>query len=243
MAKLSIKKLFELDELSKTYEGRKILNIQHWDVSSGELFAIVGPSGAGKSTLLRLLDFIETPTSGSLKYQGNTHSLPFSIEMRRKIGMVFQRSELLAATVWDNVNYPLRLRGIRDDARVDAVLDELDLTPLARKHVRKISGGESQRVALARVLVSRPEVLLLDEPTANLDPYNVELIEKITRQLNMAGTTVVMVTHNVYQARRLADRIGLLLNGKFVEIAKTERFFSNPDDPRVSAFVQGKMVY
>jgi tungstate transport system ATP-binding protein len=118
------------------------------------------------------------------------------------------------------------------------------LSHLAQANARTLSGGEIQRVALARALVIEPTVLLLDEPTANLDPYNVKLIEQIITEVNReAGTTVVLVTHNVFQAKRLAHRTGLLLEGRLVEIAETATFFSAPTDPRTRAFVQGDMVY
>jgi tungstate transport system ATP-binding protein len=113
-----------------------------------------------------------------------------------------------------------------------------------RAPAHKLSGGEMQRVALARALVIDPAVLLLDEPTANLDPYNIGLIEDIVRQHNRErSTTVVLVTHNVFQARRLAHRVGLMLAGRVVEVADTPTFFDSPSDPRTAAFVRGDMVY
>ena len=141
--------------------------------------------------------------------------------------------------------YGLRLRGERDGrANVQAVLDQLGLTPLAHAPARTLSGGEAQRAALARALVLAPTVLLLDEPTANLDPYNVSLIEEVVTELNETqACTVVLVTHNVFQARRLAQRIVLLLNGSITEIAPATTFFESPRDPRTAAFVNGEMVY
>ena len=124
------------------------------------------------------------------------------------------------------------------------MLQWLGLEELADAHARTLSGGEAQRVALARALVLKPDVLLLDEPTANLDPYNIKLIEEIVRRTNEEdGTTVVIVTHNVFQARRLAERVGLLLSGKSVEVAETEKFFTNPQRRQTDAFVRGDMIY
>ena len=121
---------------------------------------------------------------------------------------------------------------------------QVGLSDMARQPARTLSGGEAQRVALARALVLNPEVLLLDEPTANLDPYNVALIEEIVANLNREkGMTLVLVTHNVFQARRLAGRVALLLDGRIVEMNDTENFFNNPADPRTAAFVGGEMVY
>jgi tungstate transport system ATP-binding protein len=143
-----------------------------------------------------------------------------------------------------NVSYGLRLRGRTVDGQVDAALARVGLDALAQQPATTLSGGEMQRVALARALVIEPRVLLLDEPTANLDPYNVTLIESLIRDQNREyGTTVVVVTHNVFQARRLAHRTGLLLNGSLVELAETAAFFGAPQDPRTRAFVGGEMVY
>ena len=157
---------------------------------------------------------------------------------------VFQRPILLRATVRENIAYGLSLRGERSDGRVTAILSRVGLTSLADAPAHKLSGGEMQRVALARALVIDPQVLLLDEPTANLDPYNVGLIEEIVREHNRArGTTVVLVTHNVFQARRLGHRVGLMLSGRLIEVSETSTFFDSPSDPRTTAFVRGEMVY
>lgn len=235
--------LYELMNVTKIFGERKILNINALDLLKGELFAVVGPSGAGKSTLLRICDFLEAPTSGKIIFNGERITLPADINVRRKIGMVFQRTALLAGTVRQNIAYPLKLRGMQDDALIDAILKRLDLTSFTHSPTHTLSGGEVQRVALARVLVIEPDVILLDEPTANLDPYNVEMIESIIRDLHQDGTTILMITHNVFQARRLADRIGLLLNGELVEVSGAEEFFDDPDDERALAFVRGQMVY
>ena len=123
-------------------------------------------------------------------------------------------------------------------------LERVGLADFAEVSVRTLSGGEGQRVALARAMVIEPEVLLLDEPTANLDPYNAALIERIVGDYNRErGTTIVLVTHNVFQARRLAHRAALLLEGRIVEVGETHRFFESPQDPRTSAFVRGEMIY
>ena len=127
---------------------------------------------------------------------------------------------------------------------VFAALEDVGLRHMARQRARTLSGGEAQRVALARAIVLQPDVLLLDEPTANLDPYNVGLIEDIVGALNrQRETSVVLVTHNVFQAKRLAHRVALLLEGQVVEVSDVERFFESPRDPRTAAFVRGEMVY
>jgi tungstate transport system ATP-binding protein len=141
------------------------------------------------------------------------------------------------------VAYPLRLRGQPDVARVGSLIGELGLAPLARSPARLLSGGELQRVAIARAVASRPEVLLLDEPTANLDPANVGLIERLIRECSADGVTMVLVTHLFFQARRLADRTGLLLDGRLVEIGPTAALLDAPRDARTRAFLTGEMVY
>jgi tungstate transport system ATP-binding protein len=136
------------------------------------------------------------------------------------------------------------MRGLKEEGQVEAVLERVGLTALAHQAAQKLSGGELQRAALARALVLNPAVLLLDEPTANLDPYNITLIEALIREQNqLLGATVVLITHNVFQARRLAQRVGLLLEGQIIEVAPAEEFFNAPRDPRTAAFVRGEMIY
>ncbi len=236
--------IYEVERLKQTYGGRTVLAVERLEVRAGEILALVGPSGAGKSTLLRLLNFLESPSAGSIRFAGQPIRWPVSLALRRHVTTVFQRPVLRRASVRSNVAYGLNLRGLRVDGQVDRVLAEVGLEGFARQPAHTLSGGEMQRVALARALVVEPRVLLLDEPTANLDPYNVSLIERLIRDHNRDhGTTVVMVTHNVFQAKRLAHRTGLMLNGAPVELADTANFFNAPADARTRAFVQGEMVY
>jgi tungstate transport system ATP-binding protein len=237
--------IFQLSRLTKRYGGRTVLNLEALDIHEGEILALVGPSGAGKSTLLRLLNFLEAPTSGQIGYRGKgIEAGNAPIALRREVTTVFQRPVLINTNVRANVAYGLQLRGKRADDVVDEMLERVGLAGLAKMPARKLSGGEMQRVALARALAIEPRVLLLDEPTANLDPYNIGLIEEIVRTQNRERqTTVVLVTHNIFQAKRLAARVGLMLGGQLVELADTSTFFDAPQDPRTSAFVRGEMVY
>ncbi len=239
--------LFRLQAVTRSYGSRQVLNVNELEIRQGEILALVGPSGAGKSTLLRLLNFLEPPSQGTIHFLGeqiDPDRQP-SLALRRRVTTVFQRPVLLRRTVYQNVRYGLHLRGRRDGAaEIDRVLDEVGLVELAQAQARTLSGGEAQRVALARAMVLQPDVLLMDEPTANLDPYNVGLIERIVTRLNReSGTTTVLVTHNVFQARRLAHRVALLLEGRIVEVADVQDFFEQPTDPRTAAFVRGEMVY
>ncbi|MFN2198641.1 MAG: phosphate ABC transporter ATP-binding protein [Anaerolineales bacterium] len=239
--------LYQINNLSMEYQARQVLDIRQLSIYAGEILAIVGPSGAGKSTLLRILNFLEAPTDGEVVFSGNsfTASSDMPLTARRRVTTVFQRPMLLDRTVFENVAYGLKLRGQKNGKdRILATLEAVGLAGLDQQAARTLSGGEAQRVALARALVLEPKVLLLDEPTANLDPYNVALLEEIIRTSNhQSGTTMVLVTHNVFQARRLAHRVAFLLEGRLVEVADTESFFEDPRDPRTAAFVQGDMVY
>ena len=239
--------LYRMARLSKEYGGRRVLEVEALDIRRGEILALVGPSGSGKSTLLRLLNFLESPSSGELEFEGQrfANEMEMPLELRRRVTTVFQRPMLLDRSVWDNVSFGLGLRGQRNNRQgIQSVLEEVGLTQLARQRARTLSGGEAQRVALARGMVIQPDVLLLDEPTANLDPYNVGLIEGIARRLNREQQkTLVLVTHNVFQAHRMADRVAFLLDGKIVEIADTQQFFESPRDTRTRAFINGEMVY
>jgi tungstate transport system ATP-binding protein len=236
--------VYQLDNLCQVYGGRTVLDVDSLSVEAGEMLALVGPSGAGKSTLLRLLNFLEQPASGAIVYYGKAIGRDVPIDIRRQVTTVFQRPMLQRASVRANVAYGLRLRGLRADSVVDDMLTRVGLADVQRRDARSLSGGEMQRVALARALVVQPRVLLLDEPTANLDPYNVGLIEDIIRTVNEErNTTIIIVTHNIFQAHRLARRTGLMLSGKLVELTDTATFFSSPADPRTAAFVRGDMVY
>jgi tungstate transport system ATP-binding protein len=238
--------IYTLEQLAQTYNGRTVVDIDQLRIYQNEVLAIVGPSGAGKSTLLRMLAFLEAPRSGRINYAGRDCQDDWpDLAARRRVTMVFQRPLLLRGSVMDNVAYGLGLRGISNgDHRITTILDRLGLKSLAHAPAHTLSGGEMQRVALARALVLRPDVLLLDEPTANLDPYNIKLIEEIVTHANQRdNTTVVVVTHNVFQARRLAHRVGLMLSGKLIEVSQTEAFFHQPQAPETAAFVKGEMIY
>lgn len=238
--------IYHLVELEKMYNGRTVLDVQSLTIRQGEILGLVGPSGAGKSTLLRLLAFLEPSSKGQLYFRERLCDGEWpQLEERRKITMVFQDPHLLRRSVYDNVAYGLGLRGSKNGHEmVDAMINQLGLSDLAHAQARTLSGGEAQRVALARSLVLEPDVLLLDEPTSNLDPYNIKLIEEMIVRVNREqAMTIIMVTHNVFQARRLADRVGLLLGGKLVEVSDTADFFENPQRSETAAFVKGDIVY
>jgi tungstate transport system ATP-binding protein len=237
--------VYRLKSVKKAYGGRTVVDIDGLEIRRGEFLAIVGPSGAGKSTLLRMLNFLEYPDEGQIEYAGQAASASIPMELRRQVTTVFQHPALLHDSVENNVAYGLRLRGQRDcRSEVRAILARMGLEKLRRSQARTLSGGEAQRVALARAVIVRPEVLLLDEPSANLDPYNIGLIEEVMKEVNQTrATTMVMVTHNVFQAKRMAQRVALILDGRIIEIASTNDFFESPRDDRTRAFVNGEMIY
>ena len=239
--------LFTLANLVKRYGEREACHIDSLEIYRGEVLGIIGPSGSGKSTLLRMMNLLEDPTSGTLVFDGRrlTDASSAPLAIRRRMTMVFQNPILFNTSVLNNVAFGLKLRG-KKNAREEAasLLDRLGLMDLAKEHASTLSYGEAQRVALARALVLQSEVLFLDEPTANLDPYNVGLIEDMLETVNRErNTTVVLVTHNVFQARRVAHRVVLLLEGRVVEAGPTEEVFTGSSDPRTEAFIRGKMVY
>lgn len=240
--------VYTLRNINHSYEARSVLCLPELAIQQGEVLAIVGPSGAGKSTLLRLLGFLENPTEGHIAVhtaQGAMTYQNITIAERRKIAMVFQHSLMLSRNVRTNVAYGLNVRGQRrQHARVDEMLEKVALNHLANANPRKLSGGELQRVAIARALVIEPQILLLDEPTANLDPYNIKVIEDcLMEQHQQHNSTLVIVTHNIFQARRLADRVALMLEGQLVEVSPTKNFFEDPTDPRTAKFLVGDIIY
>lgn len=237
--------VYELTQVQKVYDGRTVLNLDQLTIHQGEILALVGPSGAGKSTLLRLLNFLEPASRGRIQFDGQLATPELDLVQRRRVTTVFQRPLLLQRSVQANLRYGPRLRGESLPEAVEAQwLERLGLNHLADQAAPKLSAGEAQRVALARALVTQPDVLLLDEPTANLDPSNVGIIEAIIREENeRSGMTIVLVTHNIFQARRMAHRTALLWAGKLIEVAETERFFKAPSREETAAFVRGDTVY
>lgn len=239
--------LANLENVQQIYAGRTVLDLPAFSVQPGEILAIIGPSGAGKSTLLRLLALLEAPARGTVTVNLGSKAATYSnatIAQRQRLAMVFQRPILLSRSVRGNVAYGLRLRRIPLNGQIEKALERVALGHLADARPRTLSGGEMQRVALARALVLRPELLLLDEPTANLDPYNIRVIENYLREAHAEyKPTMVIVTHNIFQARRLATRLALILDGKLVETGPPSQIFESPQDPRTAAFISGDLIY
>lgn len=228
--------IVETQELTKTYADTYALKKISLTINKGELFAIVGPSGSGKTTFLRILDLIDHPSSGKIFFTGveAPSSEQEILALRRRIGIVFQQTTLFNSSVYDNVAYPLKIRHQTENELRQRVSDTLELVGLRgfeRRKALTLSGGEMQRVALAQALVFEPELLLLDEPTVNLDPRNAALIEHIISHVSRKSKiTVVMATHNMFQAQQLADRAAVLREGELVGVGKVEEIFGRPSD-------------
>jgi len=239
--------IVKLKNINKEYD-REVLRVDRLELNKGLIYGIIGPSGAGKSTLLRIINLLTPPSNGTYYFHGqpisnNSREL---INLQRKMGLVFQKTLLFSDSVWNNVAYGLKARGYsREDTneRVGRLLDQVGLKDLAKRRADTLSGGEAQRVAIARSVAFDPELLLLDEPTANLDPYNIELIEEMIATLNRdKDITVVIVTHNVFQARRIADQVIFIDKGKIVEMGSAEKIFTNPENEKTRLYVEGKVI-
>jgi tungstate transport system ATP-binding protein len=235
--------LLEVAGLTHRYGEREVLQDLDLSIGKGEVFALIGPTGAGKTTLLRIMDLLEVPAAGEIYFDGKC--LPRSgkrrLEIRRRISFVHQKPQVFNLSVYDNVACGLRWRGEEKNriaVKVDNILEMVGLGGYRNRKARTLSGGEAQRVALARSLVLEPEVLLLDEPTANLDPVSTakieQLISSVARQHN---TTMIMATHDMSQGQQLADRIGVLLDGKLAQTGNATDIFRSPQNEEVARFV------
>jgi tungstate transport system ATP-binding protein len=221
--------------------GRRIIDGVTLTLEAETRTIIVGPNGAGKSVLLRLCHGLLQPSAGTIRWNA-----PEQPGTPRRQAMVFQRPVLLRRSALANVTYALRVAGVagkQRERRAREALGSVGLDALARHPARVLSGGEQQRLALARVWALRPELLFLDEPTASLDPGATQEIERIIAALHAAGTKIVMVTHNLGQARRLGDEIVFLHQGQALERAPADRFFLRPQSPEAAQFLKGQLPW
>jgi tungstate transport system ATP-binding protein len=230
-----------LDQVVFAVGDRRIIDGVSLLLEAGPRTVIVGPNGAGKSVLLRLCHGLLNPTSGTIRWA----SLESPGGPRRQ-AMVFQRPVLLRRTAVANVAYALAIAGVPRAQRIQRALDALrrvGLGHLAKHPARVLSGGEQQRLALARAWALSPEVLFLDEPTASLDPGATQEIEKSIAAVHASGTKIVLVTHNLGQARRLGDEILFLHQGRIAERAPADRFFKQPGSREAAQFMEGELPW
>ena len=216
-----------------------VLDGATFNIAQGSRNIVLGPNGAGKSVLLRLLHGLLTPTAGLVNWSNAD-----ALAVRRAQAMVFQRPVMLRRTARENIEFALHVAGVRQvRTAADLALERAGLMRLAERPARLCSGGEQQRIALARAWALQPEVLFLDEPTASLDPAATKTIEEAVQAMHRGGTTIVMTTHDLGQARRLADRVLFLNHGRLVEDASAGTFFAQPTSSEAAAFMRGELLW
>jgi len=235
--------LIEVQNLYKNFNFNQALKNVNLKVERGEAFALIGPSGAGKTTLLRLIDLLDKPTSGKVLFDGQDTDQPENVRlnMRRRMAFLQQKPVVFNTTVFENIAYGLKCRNEKSDViqkKVSEALEMIGLPELQTRNARTLSGGEAQRIAIARALVLQPEVLILDELTANLDPVSTGKIEELIEAIiKKRSTTVIMATHDMVQGQRLADRIGVLIGGELLQTGRASEIFSLPQSKDVAEFV------
>ncbi len=231
----------QVENVQKSYRGVKAVQSVSFTFEGGRIFVLIGSNGAGKTTLLRIVAGLEKPDVGSVLFNGQ--GLPDS-EMRRISTLVFQRTAMFSRSVFDNLAYGLRIRGVSEPEikqKVTETLSAVGLKNFEKRRAKKVSGGEQQRISLARALLLNPRILLLDEPTANLDPNSTQIIEKAVSSRRGGDSIILMATHNLGQAKRLADVVIHMHEGKIVEAAPAKDLFNNPQSELTRKFTRGEL--
>jgi tungstate transport system ATP-binding protein len=229
-----------VEGLSFSAGGRALLDAVSFTLGAGAATIVLGPNGAGKSLLLRLCHGLLTPSSGAVRWLGAAADAA-----ARQQAMVFQRPVMLRRSAAANIHYALSLRGVARRERHTLVVEALEragLSALAASPARVLSGGEQQRLALARAWAMRPQVLFLDEPTASLDPAATRLVEAMVLSIRDSGTKVIMTTHDLGQAHRLAGEVLFLHKGRLIEQTAADRFFEAPQSAEARAFMAGELL-
>lgn len=232
----------KLEGLIKRYYGLDVLNIDDLTIEKGSFLGIIGANGAGKSTLVKIIAGLIETDEGFISFDGDE----VSQNIYEKMTLVFQKPYLLRTTVFNNIAYPLTIRNAEKDdinERVLEVMEALEITYLKDQKAWTLSGGEAQKVALARAMVFKPSLLLLDEPTANIDPSSVLIMERIIKRFHKENmSTIIMITHNLQQGRRLCDDIAFMNGGKIVELGKAHNVFREPQNILTKKFIEGEIV-
>ncbi|NKB48407.1 MAG: ATP-binding cassette domain-containing protein [Alphaproteobacteria bacterium] len=238
--------ILPLDVSSLVYEagGTRLLHDVSFRLTAGTRTVMLGPNGAGKSLTLRLCHGLLTPTMGAIRWGGEVSSDP--ARTRRHQAMVFQRPVLLRRSARGNIEHALKLRRVpraERRARAELALAQTGLAALGDRPARALSGGEQQRLALARAWATTPQVLFLDEPTANLDPAATRAVETLIGGFHAAGAKIIMTTHDLGQAQRIADEILFVHNGRLLEKTAAEQFFTAPTTREAEAFIKGELLW
>jgi tungstate transport system ATP-binding protein len=227
----------EVDSLSFRVDGENLLEDINLTVESPGITGILGPNGAGKSLFLRLIHGLLEPGSGEIRW----HNRPLDVATRRRQALVFQKPVLMRRSVAANIDFVLNA-GNRSRQRRDQVLQQAGLYRQRNQPARLLSGGEQQRLALARALATDPAVLLLDEPCASIDSGTSLQIESLLQQTSARGVKIILVTHDIGQARRLADDVVFMHAGRLVEYQPAAAFFGSPSSPQARAYLDGRIV-
>ena len=232
-----------IKDLRKSFGKNKVLNGINFKLTEGERVVILGPSGSGKSTFLRCINWMEEPTSGEMRFDGELVTAKNIRKMRRDIGMVFQHFNLISnMTVMENLTLaPLKLKVMKKDEaekRARELLKHIGLSEKENAYPASLSGGQKQRIAIIRAMMMSPEVLLFDEPTSALDPESIGDVLSLIRELADRGMTIMIVTHEMSFAKEIATRIVFIDKGKIIEEGKPDEFFAHPKTPRVREFLE-----
>jgi polar amino acid transport system ATP-binding protein/general L-amino acid transport system ATP-binding protein len=235
--------VIQVIDVVKTFGDFRALNGVSMDVAAGEKIVVCGPSGSGKSTLIRCINRLETHDSGRIIVEGIELNDRTADQVRREVGMVFQQFNLFPhLTVLRNLTLgPMRARGLSEkdaEKRAREYLDRVRIPEQADKYPSQLSGGQQQRVAIARALCMEPRIMLFDEPTSALDPEMIAEVLDVMAELAGSGMTMIVVTHEMGFARRVADRMVFMDRGEIVETAPPEEFFSAPRTQRCQTFLQ-----
>jgi len=233
----------QLTNVEKNYGSIKALEDINLEVVGGKTVTLIGVNGAGKTTLLRVIAGLVERDSGSILLDGKDIS---GKKLRQIATLVFQKTVMFNRSVFSNLAYGLKIRGKKEDEIKEGIARELHAVGLRnfeKRKARKTSGGEQQRIALARAFLLNPRILLLDEPTANLDPNSATIIEKAIMSRTNDKSIVILATHNLSQAKRLANEVVHIYEGKVVEIAGPEEFFTNPRSEITRKFINGELEY
>jgi tungstate transport system ATP-binding protein len=241
--------VFRLHKIIKRYGQREVLHIDELTIPGQKICAILGPNGSGKTTLMRIMALLTRNDAGTVDALGeDIHwGKKQLLRLRRQMTMVTQTSFMFEGSVYANVAYGLKVRGKMEReirCAVEKNLNLMGMSAFITADARKLSGGEQQKVAIARALALEPRVLFLDEPTANIDPQSAVEIERYVQFINREfGTTIILVTHNLFQARRLADEVFFIWDGKMVEKGSAWEIFEQPQNERTRSFLSGETVF